>query len=721
MTDPDTAGSSAAGGAARDSDVSAGLPRRTREAAGRLGTVVAALGVVIAVAHIYFNTVATLSTQWLAAWHYAGFAVLCTLLFPLAASRRRGVRRLVFAVDVGFGLAVAASAVFLISRENAIYDRGVRMTPLELAAACFVILSAIELTRRTIGWIIPMLIAVALSYVIWWGAWLAGVFRFAGLSAQTVLFRSIYGDDGMFGGIARISATVVFMFILFAAFLVRSGAGDVIINLARVGVGRLTGGPGLVAVFASALTGTISGSAVANTASTGSVTIPLMKRAGFPPRFAAGVEAAASTGGQLMPPIMGAGAFVMANLTAIPYTRIIAVSVLPAILYFLSVGFFVRIEAKRLNVSGGDEVPRLAEVLRGGGIVFLLPIALLIMLLIQGFTPTYAAGYAILAVIAASWLTPHKMGPRAIIEAMALGARNMIATAILLVAIGLVVNVLATTGVGNTLSLMIRTWAGNSLLIALVLIALASLILGMGLPVTAAYVIVATVSAPALVDLISTSHVVDAIIVGQLPEAARTLLLLAPPEIAEALSRPLAPDEARAVVATLFNDMPDLYLVLRDALLDPAVVTATLLSAHLIVFWLSQDSNITPPVCLTAFAAAAIARTPPMATGLMAWKIAKSLYIVPLLFAYTGFVGGTTAEVTQIFAFAIPGLYAITAALQGYLEAPLNWPVRGLALACGTALLWPGGLALHSAGAVMFGVLFAWSWRTGRRAAHAPR
>ena len=637
------------------------------------------------------------------------------LVFPSVTARQVRGRKVVFLIDITIGVIGAVCAIYLVSQENAIYARGVRLTTLEWVAGILVILTAIELTRRTTGWIIPILIVLALSYVTWWGGLIPGVFRFGGLTAETVLFRSIYADEGMFGTISRISATVVFMFILFAAFLVRSGASQVIIDLARVAVGRFVGGPGLVAVFASALTGTISGSPVANTASTGSVTIPLMKRAGFPPKFAAGVEASASVGGQLMPPIMGAGAFVMANLTAIPYTQIIAVSALPAVLYFLSVGFFVRIEAKRYNLAATDDVPKLGAVLRGGGIAFLLPIVLLVVLLIEGFTPTFAAGYSILAVVAASWLTPNKMGPRAIVEAMALGAQNMISTAILLVSIGLIVNVLAMTGVGNTLSLMIKAWAGNSLLIALVLIALASLVLGMGLPVTAAYVILATVSAPALFDLISTSHVVDAIASGELSEAARTMLLLAPPDMAAVIGQPMSLAEAQAVAATLSTDLPDLYLALRDALVDPAVLTAALLSAHLIIFWLSQDSNVTPPVCLTAFAAAAIARTPPMATGLTAWKVAKGLYIVPLLFAYTGFIGGSTAETLEVFVFGILGLYAFSAALQGYLEAPLNWPLRAVAGAAGAALLWPAGLAVHSAGASVFAVLFVWSSRWGRR------
>lgn len=318
-----------------------------------------------------------------------------------------------------------------------------------------------------------------------------GVFQFKGLTWETVLFRSLYGDFALFGTIASISSTYVFLFIIFGAFLVRSGAGEYIIDLSRAAAGRLVGGPGLVAVLASGLTGTISGSAVANTASTGVITIPMMKRAGFPGRFAGAVEGRpSSTGGQLMPPIMGAGAFVMASYTQLPYEQIIAVAALPALLYFASVGFFVRIEARRQGLQAQSyEGPGIWQTTKERGASFIIPIIVLIVLLVQGFTPTYAAAIGIATVIASSWLTRTPMGPKAIMEALAHGARNMVMTAVLLCAVGLVINVIVTAGVGNTFSLMISDWAGGSLLIAIALIAIASLVLGMGLPVTAAYIV----------------------------------------------------------------------------------------------------------------------------------------------------------------------------------------------------------------------------------------
>lgn len=677
------------------------------------------IGIAVSLLHIYFNIFGILPGLWQNALHYSGFALLCALSYPMFAGLREKRCKLTLAVDISFGLTAAASAIYLISMEDAIYARGVHLNTREWIAGILLILSALEFTRRTTGWIIPVLIILALTYVGWWGSLLDGVFKFSGLTVETILFRSIYGDDGIFGNIARISSTFVFMFILFGAFLLRSGAGDFVIDLARAVAGKTVGGPGLVAVFSSGLTGTISGSAVANTASTGVITIPLMKKAGFPAKFAAGVEAAASTGGQLMPPIMGAGAFVMASYTQIPYTTIVTVSIIPAILYFATVAFFVRIEAKKSNVKVvKDEQIRAIDVLKQGGLPFLLPITVLISLLVFGFTPTYAAGISIMAVVIASWLTPNKMGLTAILEALALGAKNMIMTAILLCSVGLIVNVIATAGIGNTFSLMITNWAGNNLIIAIILIALASLVLGMGLPVTAAYIVLGTLSAPALYNLIIDNQLIDLIAGGLLSEEAKAVFMLALPEKAALLSQSMGLNEATALLAEV---PPDLAGSLRDLAVSGETATLALLSAHMIIFWLSQDSNVTPPVCLTAFTAAAIAKTPPMATGLESWRIAKGIYIMPLLFAYTPLLGGSWHEVFEIFVFSFIGLYAFTGALQGYLENRLNWLLRTIVLILAFFLLAPSSFIIHLSAAASFAILLFINIKSGRKNSVAPQ
>lgn len=662
------------------------------------------LSILLAVAHIYINTIATLPELWVSAFHFAGFGALCALLIP--ASPKWQQSKLALLCDSLIVLALAGMVLYIIFFEDALYARGVTFDTADWIVSSTAVLLSLELIRRTSGWFIPVLILIALSYVVVWGQWLGGMFTFPGLSMETLLYRSFFSTDGMFGSISRISWSFVFMFILFGAFLVKSGAGDFIIDLSRALASKMIGGPGFVAVLGSGLMGSVSGSSVANTVSTGVITIPLMRRAGFPARFAAGIEAAASTGGQLMPPVMGAGAFIMASYTQVSYVTIIGAAAIPALLYFLSVGFFVRVEAKRSKVIATEDDSNIvvSQVLKEGW-HHILPLGVLVTLLVQGFTPTYAAGLSIIAVILASFLSKkHKMGPVAILDAMAQGAKNMSTTAVLLIGIGLVVNVISTTGVGNTFSLLITDWAGGSLFFTIVLVAIASLILGMGLPVTASYIVLGTLSAPALFNLISESQLVDMIASGTLPETAHAIFMLVDPGVMSALAQGMPIDQAQALVAQVPNDFKGM---LMDQALGAEHVAMILVTAHMIIFWLSQDSNVTPPVCLTAFAAAAIAKTPPMLTGMTAWKLAKGLYIVPLLMAYTQLIGGDAETLMRLCFFGVFGLYALVAAMEGYLEDKLSIPFRVLALAAAVLMLWPNlDIWLQAIGLGVFLVLF---------------
>ncbi|MBY8139797.1 TRAP transporter permease [Vibrio fluvialis] len=680
----------------------------TRDAFPWVTKTIAVLGVLLSLAHIWFNTFSTLPELWISATHFVGFAMICALWYP--ADIRWRDSKIALGVDVMIALAALACLIYIPLAEDALYARGVKFVTSDWVFAIMAIVIAIEMIRRTMGWFIPILIIVCLSYVVLWGKWAGGIFHFPGLSMETLLYRSFYSSEGMFGSISRISWSFVFMFILFGAFLVRSGVGDYIIDVSRAAAGKVIGGPGFIAVLASGLMGSVSGSSVANTVSTGVITIPMMKKAGFPSRFAAGVEAAASTGGQLMPPVMGAGAFIMASYTQIPYVDIVAVSFIPALIYFLSVAFFVRIEAKRSGVqkiTTSDE--SFLKVLVSGW-HNLIPLFVLVTLLVQGFTPTYAAGLSILSVIVASWFSKeHRMGIKEIIDALEQGAKNMATTAVLLVGIGLVINVISTTGIGNTFSLMIDNWSGGDLLTMLVLITLASLVLGMGLPVTAAYIVLGTLSAPALYKLIAESQLVDMIAAGQLPEQAKAIFMLAAPDKLELLNAPMALEKAKELVELVPADFLDTLL---QQSLGLEAVGLALLSAHLIIFWLSQDSNVTPPVCLTAFAAATIAKTPPMRTGLTAWKIAKGLYLVPLLIAYTQLIDWDPMTVITIGFFAIVGTYAMIGAIEGFLEGPLNWPIRALLAVIGIALVWPNiPLLVRVVCVALFIAIFIYSGR----------
>lgn len=642
--------------------------------------------VLFALFHVYNNLFTAVSELWFAAIHFGGFGALCALNINQSATVSRPLS-LKSILNGGLAVLSVSVALYLILFEDALYARETEFALADFFFASAAVILAVEFTRRTTGWFLPVLITVSLAYVLFLGRYVPGVFAFPGLSLETVLYRSYFSADGMFGLVANISATYVFMFILFGSFLLKSGAGDFIVNLARGVAGRYQGGAGFVAVVASGLMGSVSGSAVATTVSTGVITIPMMKRSGFPARFSAGVEAAASTGGQLMPPVMGAGAFVMASYTQIPYLQIISVSALPALLYFLTVSYFVRIEARQLalEVTGeGDEKSALAVVREGWH--FIIPLAVLVSSLIVGYTPVRSATFAILAVIVVSRFSDTPMNPQRCTDAVLDAIRIMVPTAVLLVAVGLIVNVVTTTGLGNAFSLMIVEWANGSLLLTLVLVALASLILGMGLPVTASYIVLATLAAPALFDLISYSAMLDALRGPDLPSNVTAVVDL------------FGGDPVRALA-----EMPlQMRQIVRSELLDPGLVTGMLLSAHLIIFWLSQDSNVTPPVCLVAFAAAAIAGTKPMRTGLTAWKVAKGLYLVPLLFAFTPLITGGWTERLIVFAFACLGLYALAGLLQWHLESRLNFLTAFLVLVSAFLLLWaPLGITVHTLGALL--------------------
>lgn len=641
--------------------------------------------------HIYCNVFASISELWLSAIHFGGFCALCALIGNESPTVQR--KSATYWINILLAVIAVATSAYLILFENALYARETEYILSDYVFSIIAIGLAIEFTRRTTGWFMPVLILVSLSYILFLGRYIGGVFSFPGLSLETVLYRSFFTGEGMFGLTAQISSTFVFMFIIFGSFLLRSGAGDFIVRLAQCLAGRYTGGAGLVAVVGSGLMGSVSGSAVANTVSTGVITIPMMKKSGFPGKFSAGVVAAASTGGALMPPVMGAGAFVLASYTQIPYLTIIAASTLPAILYFLTVCYFVRIEAKRLGLTltPAEDTEKVSTVLKEGW-HFIIPMIALVAFLVAGRTPTTSAAFAIISVIGASWLSATPMRLPDIFDATVEGVKTMVSTALLLVAVGIIINVVTTTGVGNAFSLMIVEWAQGSLLITLVLVALASLVLGMGLPVTASYIVLATLSAPLIFDLISQSQLLIALQAGDLPSNVMATLNLFGGD-------PL----------TALKEMPlEMKQLIRQEMLEPEMLTGMLLSAHLVIFWLSQDSNVTPPVCLASFAAAGIAGTPPMATGLTSWKVAKGLYLVPVLFAYSPLISGSWPERIEVFIWASMGLYALAGILQWHLEAKINAAIAALLLVSATLLMWtPFPIIYHFVGAaILIGIVY---------------
>lgn len=643
------------------------------------------LAVFSSLVHVGLNYFAIIPENWAAATHFALFGCLGSLIH---------FKKLWEQISVSIG--IVTSAIYLILAEDALYERGQSFIGADFFFSTIAIVLALILMFKAIGWFIPTLIVIFLTYITVWGQYVTGVFNFPGLSWETMLFRSYFSTDGMFGTIAQLSWTFVFMFVLFGAFLQVSGAGDYLLKVAGKLASRFRGGSGLVSVLASGLMGSVSGSAIANTAATGVITIPSMKKAGYSAEFAGGVEAAASTGGQLMPPVMGAGAFIMASYTQLPYLTIVTAALLPALLYYITVGFFVRAYAIKRgidipNKSNTDE-PRKADNIKNGW-RHLVSIGILVTCLVIGFTPLYAVGMAIVSIVLLSWISEKPMKLKEINDALAEGSKGMVVTAILLITIGLMVNAITTTGLGSTFSLMAIEWANGSLFILILLIAVASLILGAGLPVTASYIIVATLLAPVLSDLISLQVTTEVINSGSLAVSKDMITTLLP----------TFADGSMPLSDALLAAPSEIRTMLYEMVLSPEILASSLLAAHLVIFWLSQDSNVTPPVCLVAYTAAGIAKGDHTKTAFCAWKLAKGLYIVPLLMAYTGLVMGDTEVRILIFIFSAIGLFCIIAAWEGVVMKVINRGNRLVLGIVGTLLLWPfDGIVLKIALSLIF-------------------
>ncbi|MFA5522121.1 MAG: TRAP transporter permease [Castellaniella sp.] len=353
----------------------------------------------------------------------------------------------------------------------------------------------IEATRRVTGWALPAIAAAFMLY-----AWTAG-----NQSFDIILDQVYLTTEGIFGIPLYVSATYVMLFILFGTFVERSGAGQLFMDFAMALTGSSAGGPAKVAVVTSSLFGTVSGSATANVMTTGVFTIPMMMRTGYRPGFAGGVEAVASTGGQLMPPIMGAAAFVMAEFLGVSYLTVAKYAILPAILYYVAVFMAVHFEAKRIGLKGlpKDELPSMGTVMRERGHLF-LPLIVIVVVLLMGYSAAFAAMSGICSVIPTTWLrasTRKTFTPRAIIEALEMGARNTVVVALACACAGIVIGVVTLTGLGLSFTSLVLALSQNHLVLALLLTGVAGIILGMGLPTTPAYIVLVALLVPALVKL----------------------------------------------------------------------------------------------------------------------------------------------------------------------------------------------------------------------------
>jgi TRAP transporter 4TM/12TM fusion protein len=431
------------------------------------------------------------------------------------------------------------------------------------------------------------------------------------------------------------------LFIFLASFLEKSGIAGFFIDLANSVAGFASGGPAKVAVIASALEGMYSGSSVANTVGSGSVTIPVMKKTGYKPEFAAAVEAAASTGGQIMPPIMGAAAFLMAELTNISYARIAVSAILPAALYFTGIFLMIHFEAKKLGLKGlpKESIPHFGKLLFVKGYLF-LPVIILVAMMSFGFTPAYAACFAIVSAFVVSFFRKDtRFSPAGLVDALSAGARNTIGVAMACAVAGIVIGIVSLTGLGQILigrliyivNIPFFTMTGTNLFVALFITMIACLVLGMGIPTTANYVIMATITAPMVI---------------------------------------------RAGTA--------------------AGLTVPLLAAHMFVFYFGIVADITPPVALAAYAGAAIAKANPIKTGITATRLAITAFIIPYIFVFNPamlLIDTTPLKVVQIILSSCIGMFGLAAGLEGYMFRKVGIFWRIAAIAGGLLLIDPGHLS----------------------------
>jgi TRAP transporter 4TM/12TM fusion protein len=504
------------------------------------------------------------------------------------------------------------------------------LTTLDQLSGLIILVLLLEATRRTVGLVMVAIAVTFLLYAIF-GDVLPNNVASKGFSIEEIIRFHIYSTNGVYGAPLAIAAGVVFIFVLFGAFLQVSGAGKFFIDASFSIAGKYRGGPAKASVIASAALGSISGSAIANTVTTGALTIPMMKKLGYKPEQAAGIEAAASTGGQIMPPVMGAGAFVMAQFTGIPYSEILLVSLAPAILYFGCTMLYVHLMACKLGLKGMETTEKISVVLKNGW-HFLLPLLLITSLLLMSYSPILVGIAGGVAILAAAMCRKHsRISFSLFLDGMKEGALTVLPISVACGTAGIVVGVVGQTGIGLQFTQFLMVLSGGYLWSVLALIGVAAMILGMGLPVTAAYIVLSIMAVPSLTDL-----------------------------------------------------------------------GVGLLAAHMIVFWLSQTSNVTPPIALAAFAAAGIANCSPMKAAVQAFKLAQGFLIIPIMMAFSGLIWmeGESTEFAISIVLTIGLIVAVAGSLEGRLVTTLALYSRVLLLVSAFTLLAPNHL-INIAGVII--------------------
>lgn len=676
---------------------------------GFMAKVVAAIAITFSCFQLYTAVFGVLDAMIQRSVHLAFGLTLAFLLYP---ARKTWPRDRIHPLDLGLAVLGALIPMYIVANYGQLVLRAGLTTPLDIAVGIIGILLVLEAARRVVG--LPIIIIAGLFIVYaFLGPYIPGRLAHKGLDVGNLVQHLFFTTEGVFGIPLGVSSTFIFLFILFGAYLEKTGLGQYFIDLANSIAGRQAGGPAKVAVLSSGLMGTVSGSSVANVVGTGSFTIPMMKRLGYKPEFAGAVEATASTGGQLMPPIMGAAAFLMAEMTGIPYVRIIGAAIIPALLYYFGVWAGVHFEAKKLGLRGlrKDELPNLKDIFFKRGYL-MIPLVGIVWLLVSGFTPMLAAFYAIILSIAAAvlgWWAPlpiggmlilfavmkpifhvssygadgilkfftemtpmgalfvlgaillgfvirkkkPNLGAKEIVSGLESGARSAIGVLAATACAGIIIGVVTKTGLGLKLGDVLVRLAGDNLLLTLVFTMVTSIVLGMGVPTTANYIITSTIAAPAIIML-----------------------------LAKQAGLPMGPDLPIQII----------------------------LPAHMFAFYFGIIADVTPPVALAAFAGAGIAKANPMKTGIAATKLAVAAFLVPYIFVMNPamlLINIQPVSAILMIVTSLIGIIGVSSGIMGYLITNMTWWERIIFVVGGILMVDPGritdliGLALIAAGVVL--------------------
>ena len=615
------------------------------------------LAIALAAFHLYTGLLGSFSALTQRGVHLGLSLILIVLIHPTRLGPGRPGTWIARMLDLAILVAIVLPLAYLLLNERYLNAERIEfVTPLTLGETVLGIAFIgviLELARRVTGLALPLMVLICLAYPNFPG--LPSIFEHAGYALDLQVEIQYLSNAGIFGIPLAASTNYIALFVIFGAFLERSGLGECIMSLAMGLVGRTRGGPAKVAVVASAMHGTISGSAPANVMTVGPFTIPLMKRLGYPPHMAGAIEAAASTGGVIMPPVMGSVAFVMAQFMGVSYSTIALYALIPALLYFFGIFCTVHWAAVRLGIRGlpASEIPDWRAAVKARGHL-LLPIGLLIGLMVAGFSPQYSAGYSILAVVACSWLRPASaMRLRDILAALESGGKGVILVAAATAAAGMIVGIFELTSVGVKLAQGANALAGT-LLVGLLLTMVVTLLLGAGVPPSAAYIVQVAITIPMLMGFL----------------------------VADGMGKQTA-----------------------------------LVLAHFFVMYFSCLAVITPPDALAAVVASGIAGAPFIKTGLVATRVAFVAFVVPFMFVYRPalLTLGTWEEIAIACAIAVCGVFVAAIAFEGVFRCRLWLVERLVAFAAAAALIAPV-YAWNAVGGGLLALLLVLQYLPGRTA-----